>query len=136
MMNLPWYYVKVYRNRSRSSGRKRWASRRAGWFGAGRGKKTKEQRPFEVDGKEIVSNHSQQAKAKAKGKIDKKGSKGRSVCWKAWWRQSIIKCAMSEEYASCWVHQDYRVADEQKTALKKAAGIKRLEYQEEKTNVM
>jgi len=32
---------KVYWNRSRSSGRKRWASRRIGWFGADRGKKTK-----------------------------------------------------------------------------------------------
>jgi len=31
----------IYRNRSRSSGRKRWASRRVGWFGAGREKKTK-----------------------------------------------------------------------------------------------
>ena len=28
-------------NRSRSSGRKRWASQRIGWFSAGRGKKTK-----------------------------------------------------------------------------------------------
>jgi len=34
-------YGKVYRNWSRSSGRKKWASRRIGWFGAGRGKKTK-----------------------------------------------------------------------------------------------
>jgi len=32
---------KVYRNQNRISGRKRWASRRIGWFGAGRGKKTK-----------------------------------------------------------------------------------------------
>ena len=30
---------------------------------------------------------------------------------------------MSEEYASCWVHQDCHVADEQKAALKKAAGL-------------
>ena len=37
--------------------------------------------------------------------------------------QSKIKCAVSEEYASCWVHQDCHVADEQKTALKKAAGV-------------
>jgi len=30
---------------------------------------------------------------------------------------------MSEEYASCWVHQDCHVADVQKAALKKAAGL-------------
>jgi len=29
----------------------------------------------------------------------------------------------SKEYASCWVHQDCHVADEQKAALKKAAGV-------------
>jgi len=35
-----------------------------GWFGAE--KKDEEQRPFEADGKEIFSNRSKQAKAKAK----------------------------------------------------------------------
>ena len=30
---------------------------------------------------------------------------------------------MSKEYASCWVHQDCHVANEQKAALKKAAGV-------------
>jgi len=55
--------------------------------------------------------------------MDKKGGKGQSMCWKVWWRQSNIKCAVSGEYASCWVHQDCHVADEQKTALKKAAGV-------------
>jgi len=49
------------------------------------------------------------------------------VRWTAWWRQCNIKCAVSEEcqqeYASCWVHQDCLVADEQKTPLKKAAGV-------------
>ena len=43
--------------------------------------------------------------------------------WKAWWRQSNIKCAVSEEYASCLVHQDCHVADEKKAALKKAARV-------------
>ena len=28
-----------------------------------------------------------------------------------------------QEHASCWVHKDCHVADEQKTALKKAAGV-------------
>jgi len=41
MTDLPLQYGKIYWNQSRSSGRKRWASRRIGWFGAGRGKKTK-----------------------------------------------------------------------------------------------
>jgi len=54
--------------------------------------------------------------------MDKKGGKWQSVRWKAWWRQSNIKCAVSEEYASCWVHQDCHVADEKKAAFKKAAG--------------
>jgi len=49
-------------------------------------KKVEEQRPFEVDGKEIFSNRSKQAKPKVEEKTDKKGSKGQSVRWKAWWR--------------------------------------------------
>jgi len=43
-----------------------------------------EQRPFEVDGKEIFSNRSKQAKFKIGEKTDKKGGKGQSVRWKAW----------------------------------------------------
>jgi len=86
-------------------------------------KEDEEQRPFEVDGKEIFSNRSKQKKAKAGDKTDKKGGKGQLVCWKAWWRQSNINCAVSEEYAWCWVHPDCHVADEQKAALKKAAGV-------------
>ena len=42
-------------------------------------KKDEEQRPFQVDGKGIFSNHSKQAKPKAGEKTDKKGS----VRWKA-----------------------------------------------------
>jgi len=53
-------------------------------------------------------------KSKVGEKTDKKGGKGQSVRWKAWWRQGNIECAVSEEYASCWVHQDCHVADEQK----------------------
>jgi len=84
-------------------------------------KKDEEQRPFEVDGKKIFSNHSKQAKPKVGEKTDMKGGKGQSVRWKAWWRQGNINCEVSEEYASCWVHQDCHVADEQKAVLKKAA---------------
>ena len=38
--------------------------------------KDEEQRPFEVDGKEIFSNRSKQAKPKAEEKTDQKGGKG------------------------------------------------------------
>jgi len=86
-------------------------------------KKDEEQRPFEVDGKEIFSNRSKQAKTKVGEKTDKKVGKGQLVRWKAWWRQGNIKCAVSKAYASCWVHQDCHVADEQTAALKKAAGV-------------
>ena len=49
--------------------------------------KDEEQRPFEADGKEIFSNRSKQTTAKAGEKMDKKGGKGQSVRWKAWWRE-------------------------------------------------
>jgi len=39
-------------------------------------KKDEEQRPLEVDGKEIFSNHRKQAKSKIREKTDKKGGKG------------------------------------------------------------
>jgi len=49
-----------------------------------RSKKTdEEQRPFEVDGKKILSNYSKQAKAKAGEKMDRKGGKGQPLRWKA-----------------------------------------------------
>jgi len=83
-------------------------------------KKDEEQGPFEVDGKVIFSNCSKQAKPKVGEKTDKKGGKGQSVHWKAWWRQGNIKCAVSEECNLCWVHQDCHGADEQKAALKKS----------------
>ena len=92
-------------------------------------KKHEEQRPFEVDGKEIIANRCKQAKAKAGEKMHKEGGKEQLVCSKAWWRQSKIECALSEENASCWVHQDSHLIHEQKTALKKAVGVSR------KTNV-
>jgi len=38
--------------------------------------KDKEPSPFEADGKEVFSNRSKQAKAKAGEKMDKKGGKG------------------------------------------------------------
>ena len=47
-------------------------------------KEDEEQRPFEVDGKEIFSSCSKQAKPKVREKTDKKGSKGQTVRWKAW----------------------------------------------------
>jgi len=92
--------------------------------------KDEEQHPFEVDGNEIFSNRRKQGNPEVGEKTDKKGGKRQSVRWKAWWRQGNIKCTVSEEYASCWVHQDCHVADEKKSALEKAA-----RYQEKKTNV-
>jgi len=86
-------------------------------------KQDEEQRPFEVDGKEIFSNRSKQANPKTGEKTDKKGGKGQSVRWKAWCRQGNIKCAVSKENASCCIHQDCHVADKQKAALKKAAVV-------------
>jgi len=86
-------------------------------------KKTKSNARLKLMDKKIFSNRSKQAEPKAGEKTDKKGGKGQSVRWKAWWRQGNIKCAVSEEYVSCWVHQDCHVADEQKAALKKAAGV-------------
>ena len=78
--------------------------------------RSKKKNEDEVDGKEIFSNRSKQAKPKAGEKTDKKGGKGQSVRWKALWQQGKITCAVSEEYDSCWVHQDCHVADEQKAA--------------------
>jgi len=86
-------------------------------------KKDEEQHPFEANVIEFFSNRSKQAKANAREHIDKKGRKGQSVRWEAWWRQSNIKCAVSEEYASCGVHQDCHVEDEEYATLKKAAGV-------------
>jgi len=80
---------------------------------------------LEVDRKVVFSNCSKQAKAKAGEKMDKQRGKGQSVRWKAWWRKNNIKCAMSEEYASCCLHQDYHLTDDGKTALKKAARLSR-----------
>jgi len=72
---------------------------------------------------EKKSSQTAASKPNPREKTDKKGGKGQSVRWKAWWRQGNIKCAVSEEYASCWVHQDCHVADEQKAVLKKTAGV-------------
>jgi len=82
-MDIPWLYGKVYRNRSRSSGRKRWAGQRIWWFGAGRGRKTKSSaQACQVDGKEIFPNRSKQAKAEERRRIGKeaKGSQCAGKC--------------------------------------------------------
>ena len=63
-------------------------------------KKDEEQRPFEVDGKETLSKRRKETNPKKGEKTDKKGGKGQSVRWKAWWRQGNIKCAVSEQYSN------------------------------------
>jgi len=45
-----------------------------------------------------------------------------SVRWKAYWRQSNFKCAVSEENAWCWAHQDFHVVNQKKAVLNKMAG--------------
>jgi len=64
-------------------------------------KKTKSITRLKSMEKKSSENRSKQTKAKAGEKMDKKGGKGQSVRWKAWWRQINIKCAVSEEDASC-----------------------------------
>jgi len=53
----------------------------------------------------------------------RKEAKGNQCAGKRGSRQGNIKCAVGKEYASCWVLQDYHVADEQKAALKRVAGV-------------
>ena len=67
-------------------------------------KKDEKQRPFEVDGKEIFSNHCKQANAKAKAgeKEDKKAGKGQSVRWKAC-RVATEQHQMRSERRVCFV---------------------------------
>jgi len=77
-MDLPWLYGKVYQNWSRSSGQKRWAGRRIGWFGAGRGNR-QDLRPLKANGNKIILTRSKQAKAKTGGNKKSKGGKGQSV---------------------------------------------------------
>jgi len=92
-------------------------------------KKDEEQHQFKADGKDIFSSRSKRTKAKRGEKMDKQRGKGQSLRWKEWWRQGNIKCAVSEEYASRWVHQYCHVGDEQKAALKKAAGVSAKKYE-------
>ena len=84
--------------------------------------KDEEQRPFEADVKEIFQTAASKQKQKQEKRSIKKEVKC-SQCWKVWRRQRNITCAVSEEYASCWVHQDSHVADEQKTSFKKTAPV-------------
>jgi len=56
---------------------------------------------FEIDGKEIFSNSNKQTNVTAREMMDEESGIGQLVRWKAWCRQNNIKCAVSEEYASC-----------------------------------
>ena len=83
LTDLLLWYGKIYRNWSRSSGRKSVKSK--DWVVWCRSRpKDEEQRPFEVNVNEIFSNCSKQINAKAGEKTDKKGGKGQSVRWKAY----------------------------------------------------
>jgi len=101
-----------------------------GLFGAGRGKKTKNNARLKSM-KKIFSNCSKQAKPKVGEKTaNKKGSEGQSVRWKAWWRQGNIKCAVSKSMprTGCTKIAMWLTCKQQRSR-------KRPEYQEEKTNV-
>jgi len=87
-MNLQWLpvYMKVHRNRSRSSGQKlRWAGRRIRWFGTGRGNR---RRAAAVCLKSIERNSEsfqtaaskQRPKQARREKTDEKGVNGQSEC--------------------------------------------------------
>jgi len=39
----------------------------------------------------------------------KKAHRGQSVRYRSWWKQGNIKMAVSEDHASCWVHEDLTV---------------------------
>jgi len=65
-MDLLLKYGKVYRNLSRSTGRKRWDSRRIEWFGAGRGKKTKSNTRLKSMDSEKKSSQTAASKQKPK----------------------------------------------------------------------
>jgi len=103
-------------DRSRSSGRKRWASRRIGWFGVGRGKKTKSN--THLKSMEKKSFKPQQANKSQSRRKD--GSKRRQRAVSA--LESMVATEqhqMCSEPKVCFVslllgvHQDCHVADEQ-----------------------
>jgi len=72
----------------------------------------------------LVSNYDETKSKEEKNK--KNGSKKKthhwqSVQYRSWWKQGIIKMAVSEDHASCWVHKDLTVTTKQIQALLTAA---------------
>ena len=75
-MDLQWLYKKVSRNRSRSSGRKRWVGRRIGLFDAGRGTKTKSRARFKSIEKKSYQASASKQKPKQERRWIRKEAKG------------------------------------------------------------
>ena len=87
-------------------------------------KGAEEIRSFELSGKEIFSNYDETESKEEKNKKNgskKKAHRGQSVRYRSWWKQGNIKMAVSEDYASCWVHKDLIVTTKQIQALLTAA---------------
>ena len=81
-------------------------------------------RSFELSGKEIFSNSDETKSKEEKNKKNgskKKTHRGQSVRYRSWWEQGIIKMAVSEDHASCWVHKDLTLSTKQIQALLTAA---------------
>ena len=79
-------------------------------------KGAEEIRPFELSGKEIFSNYDEtksKEEKNTKNGSKKKAHRGQSVRYRSWWKQGNIKMAVSEDYASCWVHKDLTVITKQ-----------------------
>jgi len=83
-------------------------------------KGAEEIRSFELSGKEIFSNYDETKSKEEKHKKNgskKKAHRGQSVRYRSWWKQGNIKMAVSEDYASCWVHKNLIVTTKQIQAL-------------------
>ena len=81
-------------------------------------KGAEEIRSFELSGKEIFSNYDETKEEKnKKNGSKKKVQREQSVRYRSWWNQGNIKMAVSENYASCWVHKDLIVTTKQIQAL-------------------
>jgi len=88
-------------------------------------KKDQKQHPFEADGNEIFSNRSKQTKAKAgpERRQIRKEAKGSQCAGKRGGDRATL--AASEEYASCWVHQNCHVAKKKQLSKKRPERRKR-----------
>ena len=79
-------------------------------------KGAEEIRSSELSGNEISPNYDEtksKEEKNTKNESKKKAHRGQSVRYRSWWKQGNIKMAVSEDYASCWVHKDLTVITKQ-----------------------